>query len=740
MDTDPVHAKRTAGSSSSAGIQVCDRCRFKKIKCDGQRPVGVMRNAKSRPKLSTNMALTPLQCSNCRNSNFPCETRARLARNATPRSYVQYLEARIRQLEDQQQTGRSSPREAAPAARRSPYGDRTPYAASSSIAGSSTTSNNPIKDWTALRELGSHVIDEDGFSHYLGPSSGVGFASYVLHDLMTEEQQNDPRLNTLFTLDDFNRNRTLENMDQLLWSVNPIALPDRRETDFVLNHFFAFTQRLFPVLHKPSFLSAVDQLYSLDNIGVESFELLAQFYFALAIGNSYLQDYTHEERVARQVRAIETGLRCHFTTFHTRRDGLTRLQTLALHSYALALLRQRSEALRISSMANTKALECGLHHDGNRGAGNPLEQQMRRRVFWSVFMLHLYLTSLAGLPRLLHEADITIAEPDNIDDEQLTTTEVLNNALPGRTRIHRFVSSCRLVRILSRCLDVLYTANKRKQASTKIEHMSRLCCDHLLDQLDFNFTEIPSDVPDPDAEGPEQLATLSSYVNEQLLFYYIRWLIYRPGLAIDHSDPFFSTCLQMCTSAAASLLKVMHKYRRVTPMIKANPAAHPMTVFITALTPLYRATLMQSVSAAFSPNLAAASRKDHLTVWLAVEDLYAISRDSADDCRRDVLQTLMVQVFGSGRPEAARASPGATVTTSTSSGAPLFSTPFSQPAGPPADSFGTSSTRTTTDVQMDYQRQRLEQLAAHDDLRSFVHEAFSPSLGEIWDDADQGFQ
>ena len=55
------------------------------------------------------------------------------------------------------------------------------------------------------------------------------------------------------------------------------------------------------------------------------------------------------------------------------------------------MLRQRSEGLRISAMANTKALEVGLHHDGRQFTGNPLETEMRRRVFWCVFMLRAYL-------------------------------------------------------------------------------------------------------------------------------------------------------------------------------------------------------------------------------------------------------------------------------------------------------------------------------------------------------------
>lgn len=88
-------------------------------------------------------------------------------------------------------------------------------------------------------------------------------------------------------------------------------------------------------------------------------------------------------------------------------------------------------------------------------------------------MLHLFNSALAGLPRALHTADVTIAEPADVDDDQLTTTEILNS-LPGRTKIHRFVSIVRLCRILSRALDVLYTHTKRKHASTRITQMVRM--------------------------------------------------------------------------------------------------------------------------------------------------------------------------------------------------------------------------------------------------------------------------
>lgn len=315
-----------------------------------------------------------------------------------------------------------------------------------------------------------YVMDEDGFSRYMGPSSGVGFSVMALEEILGQNAPTNPDFNGLFTVDDFTRGKALEQADYILCELAPTDLPERAEADRLLDYFFIFTERTFPILHRPTFENIVNELYASNHITTESFEQLSQFYFCLSVGHCFNMGRSRDDRIKDQIRNLETGCRCHFTTLHTRRDGLTRIQTLALQAYALIMLRQRSEALRISAMANMKALECGLHHDGMKHSGNPLETEVRRRVFWCVFMLHLFGSSFLGLPRALHEADITIAEPSDIDDEFLTPTKVLDT-LPGRTKMHRFVNVCRLIRILSRTVDVLYTHNKRKHASTRIEQM-----------------------------------------------------------------------------------------------------------------------------------------------------------------------------------------------------------------------------------------------------------------------------
>lgn len=68
---------KVGGNSQSRIAQACDRCRSKKIRCDGVRPC----------------------CTQCANVGFECKTSDKLSRRAFPRGYTESLEERVRALE-----------------------------------------------------------------------------------------------------------------------------------------------------------------------------------------------------------------------------------------------------------------------------------------------------------------------------------------------------------------------------------------------------------------------------------------------------------------------------------------------------------------------------------------------------------------------------------------------------------------------------------------------------------------
>lgn len=68
---------KVGNNTQSRIAQACDRCRSKKIRCDGVRPC----------------------CTQCANVGFECKTSDKLSRRAFPRGYTESLEERVRALE-----------------------------------------------------------------------------------------------------------------------------------------------------------------------------------------------------------------------------------------------------------------------------------------------------------------------------------------------------------------------------------------------------------------------------------------------------------------------------------------------------------------------------------------------------------------------------------------------------------------------------------------------------------------
>lgn len=73
----PMKVIKVGTSAQSRIAQACDRCRSKKIRCDGVTPC----------------------CSQCANVGFDCKTSDKLSRRAFPRGYTESLEERVRNLE-----------------------------------------------------------------------------------------------------------------------------------------------------------------------------------------------------------------------------------------------------------------------------------------------------------------------------------------------------------------------------------------------------------------------------------------------------------------------------------------------------------------------------------------------------------------------------------------------------------------------------------------------------------------
>ncbi|KAJ5174051.1 uncharacterized protein N7500_001982 [Penicillium coprophilum] len=91
------------------------------------------------------------------------------------------------------------------------------------------------------------------------------------------------------------------------------------------------------------------------------------------------------------------------------------------------------------------------------GKGTYLEQELRKRIFWSAYTLDKYLSVMFGRPRLLHDEDFDQELPDEVSDQDLLINDPnLRSGVPDDMMIASVLHN-RLSRILGEASRKLYT-------------------------------------------------------------------------------------------------------------------------------------------------------------------------------------------------------------------------------------------------------------------------------------------
>lgn len=62
----------------------------------------------------------------------------------------------------------------------------------------------------------------------------------------------------------------------------------------------------------------------------------------------------------------------------------------------------------------------GLHRSESSRQLNPIDQETRKRLFWALRTIDVYVTTILGLPRSLSDEDVDQELPKEVDDKYIT--------------------------------------------------------------------------------------------------------------------------------------------------------------------------------------------------------------------------------------------------------------------------------------------------------------------------------
>jgi hypothetical protein len=245
-----------------------------------------------------------------------------------------------------------------------------------------TANNNPL-----AHEIGLVSVGSSSDPKYIGPSSGYFLARMLLN---SRQRQDHSRPQNHSGLDSSIANVLGELVEA---GQGPLPLPPRPQAEKICELYFDVVHVQYPILHQPSFMENMYQLYETDSPD----PLLAfQVYMVIAIGSTILSRRLRT-RVSGESYCLSALQYFDSLNVDNSIPGLQSLLLLLIFTIHNPYMKVNVWYLNYHCIA--AVIDLGLQRNITTSSGvSLLEQEMRTRIFWVVFTLDRTISTMMGRP------------------------------------------------------------------------------------------------------------------------------------------------------------------------------------------------------------------------------------------------------------------------------------------------------------------------------------------------------
>ncbi|KAF7557359.1 hypothetical protein G7046_g6050 [Stylonectria norvegica] len=515
--------------------RACDECRRKKIKCDGKQP-----------------------CTHCSVYSYECtyDKPSNRRRNPAPQ-YIEALESRLQRAESLlhkfmpdvdltdpnldpviQQEFYNREHARAQAAKSPHYVQPTPPAAP-------LPENDPndTQLMSMIDSIGQLDLDDKGGWDFHGISSGAVFLRRMkehFRGMMGPVGKAPflPRPDRPLGLMNLDSPSPAGNSPFSAISTLP-ELPPKDVARKLCYYSLSCATCLVRIVHVPSFYERFDKLYErpLENLSKDDTHFLGLLYAVMALGCMY-NNLDDESGRTVYKDAIDEGLKYYNTSRSLLQDvtdcrDLTSLQALLFMILFLQATSNLSGCYAFVGIALRSALRIGLHRHLKHEKMNAIEQEVRKRVFYVIRQMDIYVSTLLGFPLLLNIDDIDQPFPTEIDDEFLTPSGILPPPPGTPSFFEAFNAHSQLMEILSKITKYVYpmkglgqsVMRDNKPVSTYMISYGRI--KEIEADLHTWFERLPQNWR-PSAEGPIEVVRVRHLL--RFAYAHVQLVLYRPFL------------------------------------------------------------------------------------------------------------------------------------------------------------------------------------------------------------------
>ncbi|KAL3478819.1 hypothetical protein BJX99DRAFT_269037 [Aspergillus californicus] len=453
------------------------------------------------------------------------------------------------------------------------------------------------KTQDVVNAIGSLTAHSPQESQFVGSSSGVFFVKTVRQAFGSSSEFPPPE-DTLIGCEP--THGSSQETPVVQWEYDPsIACvlgqpPPQNLAKDLMMVYFKVWHPLFPFLHGPTFLHAMESLYSRKNQPQPSessekhntpWTTIFQCIFNLAALIRPDLQLPPECRIQPPISASMHSLLSPLTARH---DLLSLQALLASQLYLVATMSLRT-ASTIGGCMLRSMLHAGLHRCPFRYSELSTSSQhrhLRKRIFWSAYALDRYLSQALGLPLGVQDSDIDVCPPGSPERHKplqhlpLTSpnTATFQFSQPGTEPEQEppsdqsrkeapFASYVQSGKLTGEALELFH----KSITVRSISHTSMLVLTTSVHKW-WNSLDLPNP---PQSSSSDHITSSIDESNLSfnytpfftIAYHHLLLLLSRPALSLPQSTPLFASALQSCISAARHILLALKaQYTQTTSL------------------------------------------------------------------------------------------------------------------------------------------------------------------------------
>ena len=328
-------------------------------------------------------------------------------------------------------------------------------------------------------------------------------------------------------------------------------LPEYEQCKIFAEWFFRSIQPFIPIVHKPHFMDLLTRIYheghqpnAAETVMVHMMLAIMNFQWSARNGSEESRSISNEHYHYALTFIPQ------LITSHKLED----IQALTLICSQLRSQPRPGAAWLFTNMVLSLAVDLGLHRSASAWKGSSAAEQdphiieMRKRIFWSLMILHITISGKLGRPMPLRAADFDIELPETVDDN-----------LPGEANMTKWrkcsfraaIQGFKIVKIQMQVYSTIYAIRTTPgQYEVNVRQIEK--------DLEAFSAQIPPELAGgPQTREEDRVSALYMQMSEAEC----QLLLHHPSLCRTTSAHAASRNMDICLDASNKLLLAAHQLK-----------------------------------------------------------------------------------------------------------------------------------------------------------------------------------